>query len=67
MLMHVALSYPHEPNCGDKSALPQEKVWQLVTELLQKHVFLPHFVFRGDNLLPCVFSQRSATKVMSWQ
>jgi hypothetical protein len=35
MLVPVALSYPHEPNCGDKRVLPQEKVWQLVTSLLQ--------------------------------
>jgi hypothetical protein len=35
MLVHVALSYPHEPNCGDKHVLPQEKVWQLVTSSLQ--------------------------------
>jgi hypothetical protein len=35
MLVPVALSYPHELNCGDKRVLPQEKVWQLVTSLLQ--------------------------------
>jgi hypothetical protein len=35
MLVPVALSYPHEPNCGDKRVLPQEKVWQLGTSSLQ--------------------------------
>jgi hypothetical protein len=35
MLMPITLSYPHEPNCGDKRMLPQEKVWQLLTPLLQ--------------------------------
>jgi hypothetical protein len=35
MLVPVALSYPHEPNCGDKHMLLQEKVWQLVTSSLQ--------------------------------
>jgi hypothetical protein len=35
MLMSVALSCSHEPNCGDKLVLPQEKVWQLVTSSFQ--------------------------------
>jgi hypothetical protein len=35
MLVHVALSFPHEPNCGNKRVLPQEKVWQLITSSLQ--------------------------------
>jgi hypothetical protein len=35
MLLHVALSYHHEPNCGDKRMLPQENVWQLITSSLQ--------------------------------
>jgi hypothetical protein len=35
MLATVALSYPDEPNCGDKRVLPQEKVWQLITSSLQ--------------------------------
>jgi hypothetical protein len=35
ILVPVTLSYPHEPNCGNKRVLPQEKVWQHVTSSLQ--------------------------------
>jgi hypothetical protein len=67
VLPPIAGSYPHKRNCGIKCVLPREKMWQLATLSLQQNAFLPHFVFHGNNLLPCLLSQRLATNAMSWQ